>query len=190
MTKSRHDRWMTVIDGHQRIYRNSGKYYDVLEYQRYAYTSSNVDALAKSIRNNLTDNLITKDIRNKYPPSHVKWSQPYFGHCVPATFVMLYFLDTESLDPIRGMDSSGEGHWWLQDIFTGKKYDLTFDQFPTADELETIYETGKPRCYYGYGQMPASRFLDLMQKVQPDAKRWRTSDYNESSTNLEQFSPK
>jgi len=178
---------MTVIDGHQRIYRNSGKYYDVLEYQRYAYTRSNVDALAKSIRHNLTDNLITKDIRNRYPASHPKWSQPYFGHCVPATFAMLYLLDTESLEPIRGVDSSGEGHWWLRDIFIGEKLDLTFDQFSTASEREAVYGTGKPTCYYGYGQMPASRFLDLMQRVQPDAKRWHTDDYDDTSTDMEQF---
>jgi hypothetical protein len=179
---------MTVIDGHQRIYRKSGKYYDVLEYHRYPYKPSMVDTLSKTIRNNLTDNLITKDIRNKYPANHPKWSQPYFGYCVPATFAMLYMMDTGTLEPVRGEDSSGEGHWWLRDILTREKYDLTLDQFPTYNELEDVYATGKPTPYYGFGQMPASRFFNLIQKVQSDAKRWKTSDYNEKSTNLEQFS--
>ena len=41
---------------------------------------------------------------------------PYFGHCVPVTFSLLYLMDTDELQPVRVEDASGEGHWWLRDV--------------------------------------------------------------------------
>jgi hypothetical protein len=67
-------------------------------------------------------------------------------------------MDTNDLEPVRGEDTSGEGHWWLQDVHSKQKYDPTYEQFPTQKELEEVYSTGKPRGYYGFGEMPASRF--------------------------------
>jgi hypothetical protein len=137
------------------------------------------------IRSNLTDDLISEDIRDKYPEDHFRWKSPLFGQCVPATFVLLYLMDTGTLEPIKGEDATGDGHWWLRDILTREKYDLTLDQFPTYGEVEDVYSTGKPRGYYGVGEMPASRFFDLIQIVQPDSKRWITDDYTRSSASLE-----
>ena len=178
MTKSQHGKWMTVVDGKQRIFRQNDGRYDVLEFQRYPYTVTQTDKVSKLIRSNLTDDLISEDIKEKYPEGHPRWKYPFFGHCVPATFVLLYLMDTGTLEPMRGQDASGEGHWWLRDILTREKYDLTLDQFPTYGELEDVYATGKPRGYYGFEEMPASRFFDLIQKSQPESKRWTTDDYS------------
>ena len=178
MTKSQHGTWMTVVDGKQRIFRKNGGRYDILEFQRYPYTVTQTDKVSNLIRSNLTDDLISEEIKEKYPEGHPRWKYPFFGYCVPATFVLLYLMDTGTLEPMRGQDASGEGHWWLRDILTREKYDLTLDQFPTYGELEDVYTTGKPRGYYGFGEMPASRFLSLIQKVQPDSIRWTTDDYS------------
>ena len=180
MSKSRHNKWMTIVDGHHRIFRKcnnlkglAGKY-DVLEFERHPYTPDHLDKVSKLIRSNLTDDLLSKEIKKKYPDNHFRWKYPFFGFCVPATFVQLYLMDTETLEPIRGEDSEGEGHWWLRDNLSQERFDLTFDQFATNEERENVYKTGKPKGYYEFGEMPASSFFDLIQKVQPNSRRWKT----------------
>jgi len=193
MTKSRHGKWMTIVEGNHRIFRKNNNMkglagqYDVLEFERYPYTPDQLEKVSKLIRSNLTDDLLSKEIKKKYPDNHFRWKYPFFGHCVPATFVLLYLMDTEILEPMRGENTDGEGHWWLRDNFSQEKYDLTFDQFATNQEREDVYETGKPKGYYGFGEMPASRFFDLIQKVQPNSKRWNTNNYSETPSSLDEF---
>ena len=180
MIKSRHAKWMTCVDGNYRIFRKSndlgglaGKY-DVLEFKRYPYTPDQINKVSKLIRENLTDDLISIEIKQKYPSHHSRWKNPFFGFCVPATFVLLYLMDTESLIPMRGEDSEGEGHWWLRDKLSGERYDLTCDQFANCQERESVYQTGEPRGYFGLGEMPDPQFFDLIQKIQPQSRRWET----------------
>ena len=172
MSKSQHGKWMITIDGKQCIFRKIGEQYDVLEIEKYPYTPIQVDKASTLIRANLTDDLISDDIKQKYPKDNSRWKYPFFGHCVTATFTLLYLMDTNSLEPMRGEDASGEGHWWLKDILTNEVYDLTLDQFPTNGELVQVYATGVPRGYFGLDQMPASQHFDLIQKLRPDLKRW------------------
>ena len=95
---------MTIVDGKQRIFRNKGDRYDVLEFERYSYTAVQTDKVSKLIRANLTDDLISDDIREKYPEDHPRWKYTFFEHCVPATFDLLYLMDTGTLEPIRAED--------------------------------------------------------------------------------------
>jgi hypothetical protein len=178
---------MTIVDGKQRIFRKKGDQYDVLEFELYPYTPNQMDKVSKLIRLNLTDDLISKDTKEKYPHDHIRWKYPFFGQCITATFVLLYLMDTGNLEPMRGEDASGEGHWWLRDKLTREKYNLTLDQFPTYEEVEEVYETGKPRGYYGFDEMPASRFFDLIQKVQLNSKRWVDTYYSETPSTLDEF---
>ena len=193
MTKSRHGKWMTIVEGNHRIFRKNNNMkglagqYDVLEFERYPYTPDQLEKVSKLIRSNLTDDLLSKEIKKKYPDNHFRWKYPFFGHCVPATFVLLYLMDTEILEPMRGENTDGEGHWWLRDNFSQEKYDLTFDQFATNQEREDVYETGKPKGYYGFGEMPDSLFFDLIQKVQPNSKRWNTNNYSETPSSIDEF---
>ena len=182
MTISKHNKWLIEFGSKHRIFRKRGEKYDVLEFQRYDYTASQIEKISLVIKENLTDDLISKDVKDKYPPNDTRWNYPCFGHCVPATFSLLYLMDSFELQPVRGKDASGEGHWWLQDVHSKYKYDLTHEQFSTQKELEDVYDTGRPSGYYGFGQMPASRFLDLIQKVQPKSKRWITDNYQETLT--------
>ena len=187
MSKSQHNNWMSKVDGKHRIFRQIKGRYDVLEYKRYSYTSDETDKVSKLIRLNLTVDLISKKIRRKYPDNHFRWKNPFFGYCVPATFVMLYLMDTEILMPMRGEDAEGEGHWWLKDNVSQKRYDLTFDQFTTNEERESVYETGKEKGYYGHEEMPASVFFDLIQKIQPKSKRWITDDLRTKTISYDEF---
>ena len=193
MTKSRHSKWMTTVDGNHRIFRKSnnlrglaGKY-DVLEFERHPYTPDQIDKVSKLIRSNLTDDLLSKEIKKKYPNYHPRWEQPFFGFCVPATFVLLYLMDTETLEPMRGEDKEGEGHWWLRDKLSLEKYDLTFDQFSTRAARESVYETGEPKGYYGFGEMPEARFFDLIEKIQPNSRRLKTDDLRETPGAIDEF---
>lgn len=194
MSKSLHNNWLLSIDQKYRIFRRVGERYDVLEYTRYDYSPIITDKVSKLIREHLTDELISSSFREKYPADHDRWKYPYFGLCVPATFVLLYLMDTNVLEPMTAKDATGEPHYWLRDILTRERYDLTLDQFASYNELEDLYDRGKPAGYYGGRkpnyQMPASRFLDLIQKVQPTSKRWKAMDYNstpEPPPSLERF---
>ena len=180
MTKSQHNRWMTIINGNHLIFRKSndleglaGKY-DVLEFERHQYTPYQINKVSKLIRSNLTHDLLSEEIKNKYPNNHPRWKNPFFGFCVPATFVLLYLIDTNNLEPMRGVDTEGEGHWWLRDKLSPKIYDLTFDQFENCKKRQSVYKTGIPSGYFGSGEMPDSKFFSLIQKIQPNSKRWTT----------------
>ena len=179
MVASKHRNYLTIVDGKQRIFRPVGDHYDVLEFQRYEYTAEETEKVSKLIRDELTEDLISKDIKEKYPPDHPRWKYPFFGYCVPATFTMLYLMNTAVLEPMRGEDSGGEGHWWLRDKLTREKYDLTSDQFSTPGELEAVYTAGHPKGYYGFKEAPATRFFDLIQKIQPASRRFRVFDPHE-----------
>jgi len=180
MTKSKHNKWLIEFGSKHRLFRKRGEKYDVLEFERYSYTEGHMNAVCDLIQNNLTEDLLSNKITKVYPPSHKRWNNSFFGYCVPATFALLYLMDTDDLEPVRGEDASGEGHWWLKDVHSKQKYDPTCEQFPTHKELEEVYLTGKPRGYYGFGEMPASRFFTLMQKVQTTSKRWITDDYKKT----------
>ena len=75
----------------------------------------------------------------------------------------------------------------MRDSLSQERYDLTFDQFSTETERESVYETGKTKGYYGFGEMPESRFFDLIQKVQPNSKRWTTDYLRETPGSFDEF---
>jgi len=163
---SKHQQYIIESDKGHSIFRPKGKRFEVLSFQRLEYTSENVALLSEQIRTNLTDDLISNDVRKKYPLGHPRWNRTLFGHCVHATFAFLYFMNTDILSPVRGEDTEGEGHWWLIDNNNGDIIDLTKDQYQTK-ELNGVYSIGKKRGYYGSKEAPASRFFRLMQRVQP-----------------------
>ena len=183
MAQSRHQNWMYKVDGKQRIYRALTDEYDVIEYEQYSYTSVSVANVITSIQTKLTSNLILPNITRTYPPNHERWKYPYFGYCVPATFALLYFIDTNDLEPMVGYDSEDEKHWWLEDKHTRARYDVTAAQFSTQEALDAVYATGKASGFYGgYNpnyEMPYASFFELMQRVQPSAIRWKARELEE-----------
>jgi hypothetical protein len=71
-------------------------------------------------------------------------------------------MNTDKLVPMSGKDYRDEYHWWLQD---GENvYDLTAEQYYTVGKLPP-YHNGKPSKWYGWGQRPHQRSLDLMIRV-------------------------
>jgi len=53
-------------------------------------------------------------------------------------------MDTDRLHPFTGSDPDGENHWWLEDVITNKRFDLTSAQY-SKKELEFFYGTGRPK---------------------------------------------
>lgn len=85
-------------------------------------------------------------------------------------------MDTDRLHPFTGLDLGGEKHWWLQDLDTKERFDLTSVQH-TLEKLEYFHATGKPKKLYSFQGRRESRFMDLMELVQPNAKRYSVSKH-------------
>ena len=137
MAGSKHQNWLFIVDGKQRIFRKLNDGFDVLEYERYTYTEEHTEAVCNLIRDNLTENLLGADFIKKYPKTHKRWNDPYFGYCVPATFALLYLMDTDKLEPITSKDKEGIDHWWLRDKdHPNKIYDITHEQYADKTVLK------------------------------------------------------
>tara|TARA_B100000242_G_scaffold121226_1_gene85089 strand:+ start:226 stop:801 length:576 start_codon:yes stop_codon:yes gene_type:complete len=171
---SGHDAYIARVGAFHHICRPKGRRFEVLRYSRLDYTEANTDFLCDAIRRNLSMDLISHQVRRTYPDGHPAWARALFGHCVPASFALLYFLNTGSLVPYRGVDLAGEGHWWLVDRQSGRRYDITGCQY-TDSERDHVYETGRARGYYGRRQAPAARVFRLMRRVQPESVLFETA---------------
>ena len=144
---------------------------DVLRFKRYEYTTRSIERIGDRIKDNLNYSLITADIKRKYPIGHPRWKRELFGYCVPASFALLFFMDTDKLHPFTGSDPDGENHWWLEDVNSNRRFDLTSAQY-SKKELEFVYSTGRPKKLYSFQGRPQSRFMDLMELVQSNTKRF------------------
>ncbi len=177
MSKSNHHNYLKQVGDRHELLRpigNPPKKYDVLNFKRYKYSSASALEVSAKIKDKLNFSLISHDIRIKYPKGHPRWKRCLFGYCVPATFSLLFFMDTKSLHPFTGSDPDGEKHWWLEDQFTGERFDVTSCQY-NEEELAFVYSNGKPtRLYSSFGK-PQSRFMDLMQAVQPNTNRFEVT---------------
>jgi hypothetical protein len=186
---SNHADFQRMVDGECLLMRpvnQDASKHDVLRFVKYDYTPSKTNEVVVLIQNNLNPSLISEDINKKYPNGHPRWKRELFGYCVPTSFALLFFMDTDNLHPFTGSDPDGENHWWLQDMKSGERFDPTSSQY-SPKELEFVYSTGKPKRLYSYQGRPQKRFLDLMQMVQPNAKRYITSSVEENLNSLESF---
>ena len=187
---SNHNKFIYKVDNKDCIYRTKGNKnrFEVLQYKRLEYTPDNVDKLIEDIKRYLTDDLISNGFRKDFPPEYPRWKKKYFGLGVPATFVFLYFMDTDLLDANNGKFENKENHYWVKDKETQAIIDITEEQY-TKEELQILYTTGKSAKYYGYGEEPTARFFQLMHKIQPSSILYETSDRfsSISDTDLTRF---
>ena len=174
---SNHNKFIYKLDNKDCIYRTKGNSsrFEVLQYNRLEYKKENIDKLIQDIKTNLTDDLISKGFRKEFPTDYPRWEKKYFGLCVPATFVFLYFMDTDLLVANNGKYENNELHYWVKDKESQAIIDITEEQY-TEEELQQVYATGKSAKYYGYEEEPTARFLQLMHKVQPSSIIYETSD--------------
>jgi len=122
---SNHNKLINKLDNNDFIYRIKGNSsrFAVLQYKRLLYTTENIKKLAKNIKINLTDDLISNGFRKDFSPEYPRWTRKYFGLCVPATFVFLYFMDTDLLAANNGRFEKNELHYWVKD----KEYHAIID---------------------------------------------------------------
>ena len=188
---SNHNKFIYKLDNNDCIYRTKGNSsrFEVLQYSRLEYTPENIDILTKDIKKNLTYDLITNGFKKNFPPEYPRWKRKYFGLCVPATFVFLYFMDTDLLVANNGKYENNESHYWIKDKVSQLIIDITEEQY-TEEELQLVYSTAKSAKYYGYGEEPTARFLQLMHKVQPSSILYETNDRfaSTSATDLTRIS--
>ena len=72
-------------------------------------------------------------------------------------------------------------------VYTSQGRRLGFEVGMTFASLPTHSKSTNLIFIRRFPEMPASRFFDLIQKIQPDAKRWDAGDYNETLGSLEPF---
>lgn len=127
-----------------------------LTFQPYRYSEANMSLVMGLIRSNLTPDLLTP----KYREENI--TNPMYGHCYHSTQALFYLMDTDLLVPMSGFDYREDYHWWLQN--GDNVYDLTAEQYYSVGKLPP-YENGKKSKWYGWGQRPHQRSLDLMVRV-------------------------
>ena len=119
------------------------------------YTPSNLDKVSKIILCNLTQDLLTRnwiDLNNKNSVA---------GHCHNASGCLYRIFGCDAVNMYRGLDPSGEYHWWIQDK-SGKIIDLTSSQY-TKTELKNIYANAEKKGMLGFGYR--KRVLKLLDAV-------------------------
>ena len=142
------------FDAFSIIFRPKTRTTDCIQYRRKDYAPKNVEFLINAIREQLC--------LEKYSS-------------VVSIFVLQYFLRTDRLVSLAGLDSSGKKHYWLMDRVTGKRLDPSVNRYP-SHELTKIYDSGKVAGYSGSQGKPAARFFDLMEQVDPLASRFEVEE--------------
>jgi hypothetical protein len=127
-----------------------------LTFEPYIYSEYNMCLVMGLIKRNLTPDLLTPKYREE------NQSNLTYGHCYHSTQALFYLMNTDRLVPMSGKDYRDEYHWWLQD--DERVYDLTSDQYYVVGRLPP-YHNGKKSKWYGWGQRPHQRSLDLMVRV-------------------------
>ena len=80
-------------------------------------------------------------------------------------------MSTVRLHPFTGSDPNGENHLCLEDLDTNQRSDLTSVQY-SMEELEFVYDIGRPNKLYKFQGRPQSRFMDLMSVIHFNTKRF------------------
>lgn len=150
----RHMQYIVDFDAFSIIFRPKTRTTDCIQYRRKDYAPKNVEFLINAIREQL--------------PSE-KYSS------VASVFVLQYFLRTDSLVSVGGLDSTGSTHYWLMDRVTGNRLDPFVNRY-SSHELTKIYDSGKVAGYSGSQGKPAARFFDLMEQVDPLASRFEAEE--------------
>ena len=150
----RHMQYILDFDAFSIIFRPKTRTTDCIQYRRKDYAPKNVEFLINAIRDQL--------------PSE-KYSS------VASIFVLQYFLRTDSLVSVGGLDSTGNTHYWLMDRVTGNRLDPFVNRY-SSHELTKIYNSGKVAGYSGSQGKPAARFFDLMEQVDPLASRFEAEE--------------
>jgi len=131
-----HNKFIHKLDNNDCIYRTKGNTnrFEVLLYKRLEYTLENVDKFIQDIKKNLTDGLISNGFRKDFLPENPRWKRKYFELFVPATFIFLYFMNTNLLVANNGKYENNETHYWVKDKESDAIIDIT-EEIYTKEEL-------------------------------------------------------
>ena len=166
--------------------------YEVIEFLQYPYTQEMITELSSKILSNLTNDLVPKQYKEE------NYENPLRGHCYHTVQTLFYLLDTNTLYPMRSIEKlypyrmankEVHYHWWLEDIKTNTRIDITspqFDKLPYTTEY--AYKSGEPTKWYSFKQTPISKTFKLIKRIQPTAEHYRTYIHpSKDSPSLELF---
>tara|TARA_Y100000294_G_C8306740_1_gene237000 strand:+ start:129 stop:410 length:282 start_codon:yes stop_codon:yes gene_type:complete len=85
-----------------------------------------------------------------------------FGHCYVATETLYHLMGSKEVKPVCGRDNDGIVHWWLEYKKSGKKIDVTFDQYFSVGKVPP-YEKGRGSGFLT--KEPSKRAKIVMDKM-------------------------
>ena len=89
-------------------------------------------------------------------------TNPLFGHCYVATEVLYHLMGSQEVKPCCGKDEQGIVHWWLQYKKSGKRIDVTSDQYTSVGNTPS-YAVGKG-CGF-LTKLPSKRTQTVIDRV-------------------------
>ena len=89
-------------------------------------------------------------------------NNPFYGHCYVATEVLYHLMNSKEVKPCCGKDEQGVVHWWLQYKNSGKRIDVTSEQYSSVDKTPP-YDVGRG-CGF-LTKQPSKRAQIVINKV-------------------------
>ncbi len=108
------------------------------------------------IKNSLSPDLLKTEYRV------ANENNPMFGHCYVATETLYHLMDSDDVKPCCGRDDDGIVHWWLEYRKSGKRIDVTAEQYLSVGKVPP-YENGRGSGFLT--KEPSKRARLVMDKV-------------------------
>lgn len=119
------------------------------------------EELIRDIRENLSPDLLKPEYRKRNEEN------PMFGHCYVASETLYHLLKervgSDRFKPMWGKDEEGITHWWLVDTQTGKRLDVTADQYYSQGKTPP-YENGRGASFLT--NEPSKRCKKLLKRIE------------------------
>jgi len=115
-----------------------------------------IEDIAYDIMDSIRDSLTPELLKPEYVDDNKE--NPMFGHCYISSEALYYKLKEyhkTRFKAVCGKDDEGITHWWIVDTQTGRRFDVTADQYysigktpPYENGTITGFLTNKPskRC--------------------------------------------
>ena len=110
----------------------------------------------EKITSSLTPGLLKREYRSENE------TNPLFGHCYVATETLYHLMNSTEVKPVCGRDDDGIVHWWLEYRKSGKRIDVTVDQYHSVGKFPP-YENGRGSGFLT--KKPSKRTKVVMDRV-------------------------
>lgn len=126
-----------------------------------------IEDVVGEIMNDIRDNLTPELLKSEYVDGNK--DNPMFGHCYISSEALYYKLKDyhkTRFKAVCGKDNEGVVHWWIVDSQTGRRFDITADQYYSKGK-EPPYENGTVTGFLT--NKPSKRCQMLLNKMENKA---------------------